>query len=375
MQIIPHNTPCTDQEEVRAVSGSILSRQIAMGKEVEQLEADFARYCQRRYAVAVNSGLSALHLALLSLGVGRGDEVIIPTYTCVALLHAVHYTGATPIIVDVTEESLSPAFDTIQRHTTARTKAIILPHTFGFPAAVSEIQSLRIPIIEDCAQAIGTIVQQRPAGSYGSIGVFSFYATKVITSGQGGMLVTDDHEIYAYLTDAVRHDQRSDYRIRYNYQLTDMAAAMVRSQFRKLPDFLNRRRMIHRTYTDAVRSRTDITLLPLPHDSEANRFRILLRFQSAKERNSAQAFLESHGIRTIIPIQTYQLLHRLAKEPISRFPNAERYARLLLSLPAYPCLRSQEVHRITAALRKIPNDDYARAPRNDSLRVVRRTVS
>ena len=192
---IPHSRPTLDSSEATAVARVVNSGYVSEGAEVLKFERAFARYQGQKGAVAVNSGTAALHLALLALGVGKDDEVMIPSYVCTALLNAVLYTQARPRVVDVHFEDGNISTEAIQKNITKKVKAMVVPHMFGQPADIKDLMGFGMPVVEDCAQAVGASYENKKVGSFGAAGVFSFYATKMMTTGEGGIILTDNEKI------------------------------------------------------------------------------------------------------------------------------------------------------------------------------------
>ncbi|MDP6483086.1 MAG: DegT/DnrJ/EryC1/StrS family aminotransferase, partial [Nitrospinota bacterium] len=177
------------------------------GLQTRAFEQAVAGQTGTAWGIAVTSGTTALHLALLGLGVGAGDRVVLPSFVCVALLHAIRYVGAEPIVVDVDPETMNLDPDALKHTAPAGLKAVIVPHMFGLPAPVDAILSLGIPVIEDCALAIGATDHGRPVGGQGSLGICSFYATKMLATGEGGMVVGQDSALEARIQDLRDYDQ------------------------------------------------------------------------------------------------------------------------------------------------------------------------
>jgi len=172
--MIPHSKVALEEEDLAGVIGVLRSGQLAQGRVVSSLEEKSASLIGVKHAAAVSSGSAALHLALLSLGVGEGSEVILPSYVCTALLNAIHYVGATPVLADIDPNTYNITSESIKKVFTHKTKAIIVPHMFGLPAHIDTILSLGIPVIEDCAHSIGATVNGRKAGSFGLVSILSF---------------------------------------------------------------------------------------------------------------------------------------------------------------------------------------------------------
>jgi perosamine synthetase len=352
MRIIPHNRPSLGDEEINAVANVIKSGWLIAGKETQKLESAFISHTGKRYAVALNSGHAALHLSLLAIGVGAGDGVIVPAYTPGDLLNTIYYTGATPILVDTEKNGFNIDPRKIQAVLNNKTKAIIVPHIFGFPANLSAVSRYKIPIIEDCAQSLGSMYNGKPVGGEGAISIFSFYATKLITTGQGGMVVTNSKQYYEDIQDRILYNGRQIYRVRYNYPMTDIAAAMGNVQYKKLINFIKKRKKIGDRYREVLKNKS-LEYWPKSEDTHVNHFRFIIRFSSTAKRNQAQASFLKKGITTIVPYSEGELLHNLLKCNKKDFMEAETMARTTLSLPIFPGLTDKEVERITAAIDEI----------------------
>ena len=204
--------------------------------------------------MATSSGTAALHLILLAMGVGPDDEVIIPSYVCTALLNAVLYVRARPVLAEIDPLTFNIDPDDVQKRLTTRTKAIIVPHMFGLVANLDKLMKLDVPIIEDCAQAVGGTYHKKPLGSIGDAAIFSFYATKVMATGEGGMVTSNSTEILERIRDLKTYDGKEADTVRYNYKMTDVQAALGEVQLTRLEDFIEQRRKIGRHYFKSLNS-------------------------------------------------------------------------------------------------------------------------
>ena len=339
---IPHSRPTLGTEEIKAVSEVIASGHIAEGAVVQEFEQKFADYLNVKQAVATNSGTSALHLALLALEVGPGDEVIIPSYVCCALLNAVNYTGATAVLADICPKSYNLDAADVKKRLSSHTKAIIVPHLFGMAADLDPLLALNVPIIEDCAQAVGAVYNQRPVGTFGVAAVYSFYATKVITTGEGGMVVCNVKNIAERIRDLKTYDQKGDYKIRFNYKMTDIQAALGIVQLERLDSILRRRKAIAEHYTRAFKA-LDLNLPPVDSGHIFYRYIIGLNTDSRSEIEA----LAHKSIGCDRPI--YLPLHRQMKR--KGYPVTEKAWKDSLSIPIYPSLTKDEVARVIDAVR------------------------
>lgn len=350
MKKILHNKPCLGDQEVKAVKRVLESDWLIAGVEVRKLESSIKKLVGAKYATATNSGSSALHLSLIAFGIGRKDEVIIPTYTCTALLNAIYYVDAVPVIVDIEKKGFNIDPVKTKNRINKKTKAIIVPHTFGFPAKIDEVKKFNIPIVEDCAHAIGSNFKGKPLGSFGDISTFSFYATKVIACGQGGMITTNNRKYFEIAKDLAYYDRRKDYKIRYNYQLTDIAAAIGNVQFEKFPLFIKRRRAIASRYINVLEKNRGLQYWPKREDGNLNYYRFIIKFANQKIRDEFKIQLAKNGVSTVVPIDSYQLLHRYLKLDKREFLNAEELSKTTLALPIHPSLTDKEINKVMAAL-------------------------
>ena len=345
--MIPHNRPSLGAEEERAVSRVLASGWVAEGPEVEQFENEFCDFLDIPHgsAIALSSGTASLYLALLSLGIAEGDEVIIPTYVCSAVLNAIHMAKATPVLADIEPETLNISVSDVLQKKTSRTKALVITHTYGNPADVTTFSTLGVPIIEDCAQALGAQMDGQAVGLAGAASVYSFYASKMITTGYGGMFVSREGELIERVRDYRAFDGRETYTPRFNFHLSDINAAVGREQLKKLPQFLARRKEILARYRVLM---PGLKLLPLNSERTiANGYRILLE---CAEPTALKENLAKQGISTIVPLEQFELLHRYRGQPAGNFPMAEQVVERYLSLPAYPSLSDAEIQTIAAAV-------------------------
>jgi len=306
------------------------------GRATKEFEKRFANYLSGGYAIAVDSGTSALHLALLALGVKKGDEVILPTYTCSAVLNAVNYVGATPVIVDINPNDFNISFERTLKKITEKTKAIIAPHMYGIPIAnIRQFTSLNIPIIEDASQSIGTKINGQMTGTFGKLSTFSFGATKLMTTAKGGAVFSKDKKLIDNIKDLVDYDFRPTYRTRYNQRMTDFQAALGISQLKKLPRFLKRRREIAHIYGGDF----------------ARKGRVYYRYvMLTKDPKAVKKEFFREGVTVINPLEIWELLHNYIRLNKTEFPNAEKAAHQTVSIPIYPSLTDSEVAKIRGVI-------------------------
>ncbi len=341
LPFIPHSRPSLGEKEARAAAAVVASGQIAEGPEVAAFEREAAEHLGLGHAVCVSSGTAALYLALAAMGVGAGDEVVVPSFVCSALLHAVAAAGADPVPADIDPETLNIDPADVRTRLSRRTKAIIVPHMFGLPADLDRLLGLGVPLIEDCAQAIGAEHRGRAVGSFGAAAIFSFYATKVLATGEGGLVATASAALADHVRDVKAYDKKRDHRRRFNFKMTDIQAAVGRVQLRRLAGFIRRRREIAAVYRAALTGAG----FRLPPDAPGH---IYFRFvvDALADPGRFQRLARERGIGCEPPVHTP--LHRLLG--IAGFPRTENAWRRTISLPMYPSLGPAATGRIVAAL-------------------------
>src|SRR6201996_1204001 len=269
-RFLPISQPLIGSREKELVLAALDSGWVSsIGKYIDEFEAGFARYCGTEYALTASNGTTGLHLALAALGIGPGDEVIVPDLPFVASANAVAYTGATPVLADIDPDTLCLDPASVKSRLSPRTKAIMPVHLYGHPAdmdALNEIaDSNGLAIVEDAAEAHGAEYRGRRVGGLGKCGVFSFYGNKIITTGEGGMLTTNDADFFARakrLRDHAMSPQRRYFHEErgFNYRITNLQAALGVAQLERIDDFLNRRTEIMGWYTAAIVSSDRVRL-------------------------------------------------------------------------------------------------------------------
>jgi dTDP-4-amino-4,6-dideoxygalactose transaminase len=348
------------QEIDSAVLGVLASAQYILGEEVASFEQEFAAYCGTRHAVAVNTGTSALHLSLLALGVGPGDEVVTVPFTFVATASAICYTGATPVFVDVDPMTLTMDVSKLEAAITPKTKAIMPVHLYGQMADMDAIMTIAerhgLPVIEDACQAHGAEYSGRRAGSIGALGCFSFYPGKILGAcGEGGMAVTDDDNHAKTLRMLRDWGQESRYHHvmkGFNYRMDGIQGAILRVKLRHLGHWTEARRAVAAQYDNILRGIPDVGL---PREAAGRRHVYYVYAIRSRERDALQRRLLAEGVQTglhfPIPVHLQPAHADLGYEP-GDFPVAEAAAREVLSLPIYPEMTAHQVAEVAAALRQ-----------------------
>lgn len=362
----PIAEPDIGKLEERYVLDAVRSGWVSsLGRYVTEFENRFARFCETTEGISTCNGTAALHLALVSLGIGRGDEVIVPALTFVASASAVLYAGATPVFADADETTWCVNADTIAAVLTKRTRAIVVVHLYGQPADIDPILDLAasrgITVIEDAAEAHGALYRGRKVGSLGKVGVFSFYGNKIITTGEGGMVTTNDARLAErcrFLRDhAMSPTERYFHpEIGYNYRLTNLQAALGLAQLERVDEFIRRRRDVMRWYREDLGDDPDIVLNPsLPWSENAN-WMVSALFPESMNVQKVAARLRERGVDSrpfFHPLHMLPSFLSSAGGERRRLPVAERLARRGLNLPTAGHLRRGDIRSITSSVEAI----------------------
>lgn len=355
--MIPVYRPYLGKEEKHNVNDCLDTNWISSrGKYVEQFEEKFCRFNEVSYASSVSNGTVALHIALVALGIGPGDEVIVPTFTYIASVNAIRYCGATPVFVDSCESDWQIDPEDIKRKITNNTKAIMPVHLYGHPCDMSKIMKIasqyNLFVIEDCAEALGSKHHGHYVGTFGDISTFSFFGNKTITTGEGGMVVTNNrslHERVVHLRGQGLSRNREYWHdiVGYNYRMTNICAAIGVAQLDKISDFISRKREIAMMYKNNINSERFCF-----HNETENNFHtywmssILINdAKYDKKRDTFRTYLHNKGIETrplFYPIHTMPMYYgHYEKHKV-----AEDISKRGINLPSFPSLANDEVHYI-----------------------------
>lgn len=344
--MIPIAQPSAGDEEIEAVTRVLRTGMLAQGPQVAAFEEQFAEYCGVRHAIAVNSGTAALHAALACAGVGPGDQVIVPTFSFFATASSVSICGATPVFVDVDPDTFTIDPACVNEAVTDKTRAVIGVHLFGQPFDVDPIAKVcedhHLALIEDAAQAHGARYHREMVGGLGKAGCFSFYPTKNMTTGEGGMVTTDDKTYATTIRRFINHGQSEKYRhtmIGYNYRMTDIGGAIGGEQLKKLPGF-NEKRVANAAYLDAhITLPGLVTPALLPRvDPVYHQYVIRVTLDCPLSRDELGRYLHDHGVGTAVhyPIPIHQQPVYLDAGSLASCPVAEQLCGEVLSLPVHP---------------------------------------
>ncbi|HVX03388.1 MAG TPA: DegT/DnrJ/EryC1/StrS family aminotransferase [Nitrososphaera sp.] len=366
--MIPINKPLLGEEEKREVmsvmeENALTSAAADGGKRVRDLESLMEGYLGCKHVIAVNSGTAALHAALLAAGIGPGDEVLVPSFTFVATANAVVASGAKPVFVDINTNDYTIDVSDAKRKVTRRTKAVIPVHLYGHPCdmdAVLELAKKRsLAVIEDACQSLGSTYKKRQTGTFGEMGCFSMYASKVLTAGEGGAIATDNSRLADKLKMIRNHGMVKGYDTRVlglNLRLPELAAAIAKVQMTKFAAMLAARRKNAKLMSELLRSAKEDIALPQESDERTfNWYLYTIRFAKGAARNEAMTRLQKGGIGATAyynpPVHRTPYYRKFG----ARLPATEKCARCVLSLPVHPGVEEGDIRRAAELLLSSPS--------------------
>jgi perosamine synthetase len=361
---IPLSAPDITEAEIDAVAAVLRTPHLSLGPELAAFEAEFAAFHGVSHAVAVSSGTAGLHLALLTLGIGEGDEVIVPSFTFIAVANAVVQVRATPVFAEIDPLTLNLDPEAVERAVTPRTRAILVVHTFGVPAQMDALSAIarhhNLVIIEDACEAIGARYNSRPVGSFGHLAVFGFYPNKQITTGEGGVVLAPDPAHAARLR-SLRNQGRqpsADWldhaESGYNYRLSELACALGRVQLSRIEEILALRQAAAERYDALLRSVPDLELpaLILPRRT-ISWFVYVVRLPQPVDRDRVQAALARRGIATgryFAPIHLQPAWRAHPSASQITLPLTESIACRTLAIPFFNRITPSQQGEVAAAL-------------------------
>ncbi|HSS48703.1 MAG TPA: DegT/DnrJ/EryC1/StrS aminotransferase family protein [Thermoanaerobaculia bacterium] len=371
---IPVSAPSLLGNEKRYVNECLDSTWISsIGTFIDEFERRFAAYCETAHAVSCCNGTVALHLALLGLGIGPGDEVIVPSLTYVASVNAIRYCGAEPVFVDSDRRTwnLDPA--DLRRKITPRTRAVVAVHLYGKPASLREILEIArehgLKVVEDAAEALGATYGGRPVGSLADVSAFSFFGNKVITCGEGGMVLTQDETLARKIRQLKGQGQDFERRywfpvVGYNYRMTNIEAALGLAQLEKIDDYLAARDEIAAWYRQELAGCSDLTLAAADLGERAVcwLFSVVLPRHAGEERDEVMARLRQAGVDSRPFFYPCHVLPPYLADRPADCPGAEWLSACGLSLPTWVGMTREHVRRVGGALVEALESVGAEAP-------------
>ena len=366
-KMIPVNMPLIGDEEVEAVvkvlRSGLLTGRVQSGFWIKKLEDGFSKFVKAKHAYAVNSGTAALHLSLMAAGVGIGDEVIVPSFTFIATAEAVALVGAKPVFVDIESDSYNIDPEKIENALTENTKAVIPVDLYGLPADMAPVREIadahNLTIIEDAAQAHGATYEAKPAGSYADVACWSFYASKNMTTGEGGMITTSKEEYAEKIPYMRAHGEKEEYyssMLGHNFRMPEMEGAVGCVQLQKLPGFLEARRNNAMRLTEMLGG---VKRLQLPDEPRGfghswYLYTVRLKGASRAERDGVVEKLRQKGIGATVyyrvPIHLMPYYRQFCNY---RLPETEKAAEQVFSLPVHPAVTTEQISYIAETVTKL----------------------
>jgi perosamine synthetase len=362
---IPMSSPDITPADIEAVNEVLQTRWLSLGPKLDQFEGAFAGYIGAESAVGVNSGTSGLHLCMIAAGVGRGDEVITPSFSFIASTNCVRYVGAQPVFVDVDPLTHNMYPLALEEAITERTKAVIVVHAFGQPADMDPILDIarkhNLYVIEDACEAVGAEYKERRAGTLADAAVFAFYPNKQMTTGEGGMIVSDNHE-WLDLFRSLRNQGRDVFdawlchsRLGYNYRLDEMSAALGLSQLQRIDELLAKRARVAAWYDERIDEIPGLTKPYIaPTTTRMSWFVYVVRCSDHIDRNQLMINLKECGVPSrpyFTPIHLQPLYRRQHAFARAKLFNTEKAGDTMLALPFSSVMTEEQVDYVCQQLK------------------------
>lgn len=361
--MIPMSSADLDESDIRAVINVLRSGRLALGPKTIEFEQLVADYTGVKHAIAVSSGTAALHLIIRALGIGPGDEVLVPSFTFAASVNAILYEGATPVFVDIELGTYNLDIEDLERKITPRTKAVMAVDIFGHPAEWDELIRIAnkygLKVIDDSCEALGARYKGRMIGRFGDAAAFAFYPNKQMTTGEGGIIVTDNDEI-AYLARSMRNQGRGEMgawleheRLGYNYRMDEMSAALGVSQLQRLETFLVKRERVAQMYTERLRDFPWVRPPVVKPHVLMSWFVYVVTLAEGLNRDPVMRKMEALGVPTrayFAPIHLQPYIRKQLGTRRGMLPVTESIAARTIALPFHNNLTEEHVELVVGAL-------------------------
>ena len=369
--MIPVNQPLISKNALRYITDCIKTGWISSaGSYLKEFEKNFAEFLGIKHAITTTSGTTALHLALLTLGIKKGDEVILPSHTMMASAAAIVYTGATPVLVDVERDTWNMDVRQIESKISKNTKVIMPVHIYGHPVDMDLIMSLakkyHLYVVEDAAESTGAEYKGKLTGTIGNIGCFSFYANKIITTGEGGMVVTNNDKIanHARILKDLAHSPKKRFlheEIGYNFRMTNMQAALGVAQLEEVEKYIEKKQWMAALYKERLSEIEGLTL-PIEHSWAKNvywMYGILVEKEFGTPRDEFMKKLSENGIDTrtfFIPMHKQPALLKLGLFKGEKYPISDEIGLKGLYLPSGLTITKEQIEIVCKTIKDIKND-------------------
>ena len=373
---IPFGKPIIGKAEFNSIKKVLNSSRLVHGSKTEEFEKSFSNFIGDGFATSLSSCTSGLHLANIILGIGSNDEVLVPSLSHVATVHAVEYVGAKPIFIDADVKTGNIDLNLLQPKVTSKTKALIIVHYLGLPLNMDKVTQFckknKIFLIEDCALALGSRFKKKHVGLFGEIGAFSFYPVKHITTAEGGMVISKNKKMIDKVKKfkAFGYDRPLNQRIipgmydvnllGYNFRMNEIDAAIGLEQLKRLPGFIKKRKINMNAYKSKIKNINNVRLIDNDLNEVVNSYYcavIMLENSLKKKRNQILKMLVNKGIGCSIyypgPIPNYKFYKKKYKTKVNEFKNASLFSNSSISLPLGPHINKSEINFICQQLHNI----------------------
>jgi len=365
LELVPMSAPDITEEDVRAVAEVVRSGRLALGPKTEEFERLIAEYVGVRYAVAVSSGTTALHLIVKALGIGPGDEVLVPSFTFVSSVNVILYEGAIPIFVDIEPDTYNLDPEDLESKVTPHAKAIMVVDVFGHPAEWDAISSIAkehgLKVIDDSCEALGAEYEGQKPGRFGDAAAFAFYPNKQMTTGEGGIIVTNNGEV-ARLCRSMRNQGRGEMgewleheRLGYNYRMTEMSAALGVSQLRRLETLLAKRERVARMYTERLTGLDWVRPPAVQSHVRMSWFVYVVTLADGLHRDPVMKAMAKEGIPTrgyFSPVHLQPYIQGLLGTRGGMLPVTESVAKRTIALPFHGNMTEGQVETVVEVLKR-----------------------
>lgn len=365
MERIPMSAPDLDESDIQEVLEVLKSGRLALGPKAREFEELMAEYIGVKYAIAVSSGTAGLHILVRALDIGPGDEVLVPSFTFSASVNAILYERATPVFVDIEPETYNLDPEDLERKITKRTKAIMAVDIFGHPCEWDEILRIadkyNLKVIDDSCEAIGAEYKGKKIGQFGDAGCFAFYPNKQITTGEGGIIVTNNEKI-ARLARSLRNQGRGEMgawlyheRLGYNYRMDEMSAALGVSQLRKIETFLEKREKVAKMYTERLKDLDFVKPPVVKPYVRMSWFVYVVTLKDGLDRDGVIKKMEKEGIPArgyFSPIHLQPYIKEMFGTKEGMLPITENIAKRTLALPFHNNLKQEEIEEVVKVLER-----------------------
>jgi perosamine synthetase len=357
------SAPEINEHDIHDVVSVLRSGRLALGSKTEEFEKSMAEYIGVKHAVAVSSGTAALHLVVRALEIGRGDQVIVPSFTFAASVNAILYEGATPVFCDIDKEIYNLDPDHVERLITPATKAIMAVDVFGHPvewdALINIAEKYGILLIDDSCEALGAIYKGKKIGTFGDAGAFAFYPNKQMTTGEGGMIVTDNDHI-AMLCRSMRNQGRGEMsawlehdRLGYNYRLDELSASLGVTQLGRIEEFIDKRTEVANKYSTRLKDIDWIRTPVVKSHVRMSWFVYVVTLRAGLDRDKVIHAMEEKGIPArgyFLPVHQQKYIKQILGDHEGQFPVTESIATRTLALPFYNNLPESEIDLVVEVL-------------------------